>query len=222
MTLPPSIDDFYKARSSKKRTQLRSLSRRLEKSYPGDVKIDIIQDEAQIEQFCEDAEEISSMTYQFKKGEGFVNNTETQMLLKLLAEKGKLWAYILYVEDQPCAYWVGFIHNSISYGPPAGTGYNPQFGKYEVGTILLLRMIEDLCKNDQVQYIDFGVLDAYYKRRFCDINWNDASFYIFQPSIKGIGLNSLWILFRSFHWFGNLIIDRLRLRQKWRKFTRTF
>jgi hypothetical protein len=218
MTLPASIDEFFNVRSSKKRTKLRSLLKRLERRYPGKVAVRCIRETGKVEQFCRGADEISRETYQHAYGEGFADNFETRYFLNLLAERGWLRIYTLYVEDRLCAYWAGFIYNHTHYGlDRGGTGYDHQYRKFEVGTILMLKMIEDLCNDIQVQYLDFGYMDAAYKSRFCDIYWKEANFYIFQPSLKGIKLNAIRTLSRASYLFKNMLLKRLRLKNKWIK-----
>ncbi len=93
----------------------------------------------------------------------------------------------LYVEDNPCTYWAGIIYKNTFYPiEKGGTGYDPQYKKYEVGTIPMLKMIEDLCNGAHVQYLDFGYKAIAYKRHFCDIHWEEAHFRIFQPTLKDI------------------------------------
>jgi len=220
MTLPESIDDFYKGRSSAKRTKLRSLFKRLEKDYSGHIVIKTFHEMDQVKKFCRDAEEISRKTYQFAYGGGFECNIEMLHLLNLFSERNCLRAYILYVKDNPCAYWIGILHQNISHGIQGGTGYNPKYKKYEVGTVLLLKMIEDFCNDRLVRYIDFGQGDSFYKRRFCDLHWEAADFYIFQPTLKGVKLNMMRSLTGAFHQLGNFILKRMKLREKWIKFNR--
>ena len=220
MTLPVSIDDFYKGRSTAKRTKLRSLFKRLEKDYSGNIVIKTFHEMDQIKKFCRDAEEISRKTYQFAYDGGFTCNIEMLHLLNLLSERNYLRAYILYVEGNPCAYWIGILHKNTSYGIQGGTGYNPEYKKYEVGTLLLINMIEDLCNDSQVQFIDFGRGDSFYKQRICDLNWKAADFYIFQPTFKGMRLNIIRSLTGAFQQLGNFILKHMKLREKWIKFNR--
>jgi hypothetical protein len=220
LTLPASIDDFFKARSKKKRTRLRSLLKRLEKRYPGNVAIKIFKEKEQIEQLSRDIEEISKKTYQYGYGHGFVNNLDTHKLLTLLTKRGWLRVYILYVEDHPCAFWCGFIYKNTLFDGPGGTGFDPKYKNYEVGTILMLKMIEDLCHDPCVQYINFGIGDQLYKSRFCDISWEEANFFIFQPTLKGIILNAMRLLSGGSRRMGNILLTHLKLTEKWDKFTR--
>ena len=218
MTLPASMEDFFKNRKPKSRTKLRSLRKKLNKKHSNNVRSIIVHEKEQIEKFCSDAEVISRKTFQYAYGEGFINNDETRSFLFSAAERGLLRSYILYVNDNPCAFWAGFIYQDTYYGiPVGGTGYDPAFREYQVGTILMLEMIEDLCRDPRVYYMDFGYTDMSYKRRFCDQNWEEANFYIFQPTLKGICLNAIRVLSSLFYRFGNMILRRLNSKDKWEK-----
>jgi hypothetical protein len=219
MTLPNSFGDFMKQRKNK--GKLRQTIKRLHKEFPDSVTIRNFQKPEDVQQLCEEAENVSKKTFQYNRGEGFENSIENRTLLKKLAEKGALKAFILYIKDAPCAYFAGFKFKGTHYFIPfGGTGYDPIFGKFGVGTILLLHMIEDLCNDKEVQYVDFGAFDMQYKRRFCDISWKDANFYIYQPTIKGVCLNFARTLCSTVNCMGGTVLSTLKLEERWKKFKR--
>jgi hypothetical protein len=126
----------------------------------------------------------------------------------------------MYIEGKPSAFWLGCIHGNTLSSNPGGTGYDPRFRKYGIGTLLMWKIIEDLCKDDRIRYIDFGRGDSSYKRRICDLNWKAADFYIFQPTSKGVRLNMMRSVTGAFHQLGNFILKRMKVREKWIKFNR--
>lgn len=221
MTLPSSIDKFYNARKNKKR--LRQIIRRLDREFSGNVSLKCYRKKDDVERFCRDAETIVKKTYQHALGGGFLNdftnNFERQQLMSILAERGGLLAYILYIEDKPCAFESGVIYQNTYYSEYCG--YDPQYKQLRIGTILMLKVIEDLCNDIHFQYIDFGWMDASYKRRFCDSGWEEASFCIFRPTLKGITLNIKKVLSEGSRWVKNIILTRLELKERWDKSRRT-
>lgn len=130
-------------------------------------------------------EDVAKKTYQRALGVGYIDNEENRRRLKLDAEKARLFAKILYLGETPCAFFVGFIHCGTIY--LAFTGFDPNYSKYEVGTILYLKMIEDLIDKN-VGTVDFGFGDAFYKQRFDAEFYKETSMYIFAFNLKG-----LWI-----------------------------
>jgi len=216
LTLPTTYDDFFKGR--KKRKKLRGLLRRLEKHYPGQVIIRMFTKEEDIDTLCRDAEAVSQKTYLHAMGEGFVDTKETRALLRVLASQGKLRAYIIYIEETPGAYLNGYSHQNIHYD--TATGFDPQYKKFELGTILMFREIEELCEDQNIAFIDNGPGDQWYKRRYCDLAWDEASFFIFAPTITGMKLNG----FRMFAGFADRswgkILSSLNLKETWAKYKR--
>lgn len=216
LTLPATYDDFFKGR--KKRKKLRGLSRRLEKHYPGEVEIRMFTEENDVEDLCRDAEVVSQKTYLHALGEGFVSTDETRALMRVLAQQGKLRCYMIYIEGTPSSYLTGYWHGNIHYD--ITTAFDPEYKKFELGTILMFREIEDLCAGKDIAYIDNGPGDQWYKRRYCDLSWNEASFLIFAPTLKGMRLNILH-MFAGFanHVWGKML-NSFDLKEKWDKYKR--
>jgi hypothetical protein len=188
MRLPTDIGGLYEKMGSKHRYWLRRLPKVLEKDHPGQIRIRVFAEPSEIELFCKDAEHVAKKTYQRGLGEGFIDNEENRKRLRLDAEKGNLYAVILYIADVACAFWIGYLGGRTCY--LVATGYDFQYKKYELGTVLLLRMIQDLIAMD-VAVVDFGYGDAFYKQRFGDQTWREAQMFIFAPTFKGLLLNSI-------------------------------
>jgi hypothetical protein len=218
MTLPNLINEFYNKMSAKHRYWLRRMSRLLEKDYAGEIIFKYYQKKDQVDQLCIDAERIAEKTYQKEIGVGFIDNIEMRERLMLSADYGWLRGYLLYASGRPCAFWIGTLYHNICYLDY--TGYDSDFQKYEPGTILFTKMIEDLC-NHNIKTIDFGFGDALYKQRFGDENCKESSVYIYAPTLKGIVLNIKRILTTFIALCLSYIIKRMQLYNKikkiWRK-----
>jgi hypothetical protein len=122
-------------------------------------------------------------------GAGFVDNELTRNLLYLAAAKNWLRAHILYVDDDPTAFQVGFKYGSTYFADQIG--YDPSWRNFRVGTVLLLKVIEELCADSSVNKFDFGFGDADYKQLFCDKYWTDVSFYLFAPRFYPVFINMM-------------------------------
>ncbi len=105
IALPDSFEEFLERRSRNHRQQLKKTQRALEKSFPGKVRIRLFQGPAEVDEFCRDAESISKKTYQHHLGEGFDN--EQKARCKLFSRTGAFRGYVLYIEDQPSAFYGG-------------------------------------------------------------------------------------------------------------------
>lgn len=186
MSLPDDFDEFLQAKSQKHRYWLRRINRILEKDYPESIKIKSFLQRDEVDMLCGDAEEIAQKTYQRGLGVGFIDSSEIRSILYLAAEKGFLRGYILYVEEKPCAFCIGRCYGDTFYFDY--TAYDSEFKKYEVGTIIFIKMIERLCLEKNIKYFDFGFGDSLYKQRYGDKSWEEFSFYLFPGTLKGIKL----------------------------------
>jgi hypothetical protein len=217
MTLPGSIDEFLQSVKRKHRYWLNRLPRALEKKYPGKVTYKEFHDKADVDKLCSDADDIARKTYQRGLGAGFINNNENKKRMALAAEKGWLRSFFLYIDSQPCAFWIGTLYGETFYLDY--TGYDPSYKKYELGTILFVRIIEDLC-NNSIYEIDFGFGEAFYKKHFGNKNWEEASVIIFSPSIKNIIINLSRAMSAIVSEFAEKFLRRTNLYEKVKKYWR--
>jgi hypothetical protein len=194
------------------------MTKLLEKDFPGKVKIQYFTNEDSINQLCTDVESIASHTYQRGLGAGFVDNQENRARMTLSAKNNWLKAYVLYIEDKPCAFWIATHYNKSVH--LNFTGYDSQYEKYEPGTVLFTKMVEDFCR-DGIKEMDFGFGDAKYKSRFGDSNWKEASIYIFSPSLKSVVINLIRTLSSTISRFSYKLLEKTSLlefiKKRWRK-----
>lgn len=186
MTLPDSFDAFLKKMTAKHRYWLNRLPRVIERDYPGKVVYKYFQSDEGIELLFEGAEIVARKSYQRTIGAGFADNNIMRQRLTISAKQGHLRAYLLYVDKKPCAFWIGTLYGKVFYLD--FTSYDPAYKRYEPGTILFMKMVEDIISNKAIQ-IDFGFGNALYKQRFGNQQWIESSVYLYAPTIRGIVLN---------------------------------
>jgi hypothetical protein len=218
--LPATYNDFIKTLSQKHRYWLRRMERMLEKDYQSQVLFKFFSDKEQVTQFCENVEEIAKTTYQRGLGVGFFNNDETRRRFVLSAEQDWFRGYILYVGERPLAYWAATRYGKVLYLD--GTGYDPDYRKYEPGTILFMKMVESIYNdNTKVTEIDFGFGDAFYKERYGNVSWQEADVHIFSRTLKGLRINLLRSIILILHRSAESVLKRTKLIQKIKKYWRT-
>lgn len=141
-----------------------------------------------------DVEPVARTSYQRGLGVGFIDSPATREQLRLKAEKGWLRAYVLYVADRPCAFWIGDI-NQATFGSDY-TAYDAKLEMYSPGMCLILKIIEGFCDGNRegVTEVDFGTGFAQWKEVLSNRKWEEENVHIFAPTAKGISLN----LVRSF------------------------
>jgi hypothetical protein len=190
MKLPNSIEAVYGEMSGDHRKELRRMERKLASDYSGDVKVLSLREVADLGAMFRDLEEIAKRTYQRGLGAGFEDSPEMRQRLRLEAEKGWLRSYLLYVGGKPCAFWVGSLYKGTFHS--SFMGYDPGYQRYSPGSVLQVKVLEDLCR-DGIKELDFGLGDAMYKQRFGNCGWRDASAYIFAPTLAATAINAVRI-----------------------------
>jgi hypothetical protein len=180
-------DFLLKSLSSKHRSWLKNRERRLKEAFGGDVNWTWHKDFSDVSEICLEMEAVARQTYQRGLGAGFIDNEETRERLSLFAKRGMLRVMLAEARKRPVSFWYGVVQRRVFYA--AATGYLPEVAKYEVGTLTLLKTIEQLSR-EGISKLDYGLGDADYKRRFSDIEWREATCHIFAPDWKGKILRS--------------------------------
>jgi Acetyltransferase (GNAT) domain len=188
MKLPCNIEAVYDEMSGDHRKELRRMERKLLSDYSRDVKVDCLREAADLHGMFRDLEEIAKRTYQRGLGAGFADTPEMRQRFRFETEKGWLRSYILYVAGRPCAFWVGTLYKGTFHS--GFMGYDPGYQRYSPGSVLQMKVLEDLCK-DGVKELDFGLGDAMYKQRLGNCSWREASVYMFAPTLAATAINAL-------------------------------
>ena len=164
-----TFDGYMKKFSSRHRHNLR---RRISKFYeeaPAEVKWVKYTKPEEVNVFLELAVAVSRKSYQWNLFQRGLYAAELlRRRLQFAAANGWFRSYILFCGMAPVSFVVGFQHHGQF--DHYEVGYDPEWKKYAVGTVLQLLMIEDLFNNNTPEVLDFG-LDADYKEEFS----NDSS-----------------------------------------------
>ena len=191
LVLPGTFEEFQLSLSGDERREQRRCAKRLVQECSGDLKIERLSEPADVDRLFRDVEEVAKKTYQRGLGVGFADTPNLRQLFLLDAERGRLYAYVLYLAGKPCAFWIGTLYGCKFHS--GYMGYDPAFRRYSLGTYLLIRVIEAFYGKEQahrVSEIDFGLGDAQYKEMLGNRSWQEANIYVFAPTLKGVGLNA--------------------------------
>jgi peptidoglycan/xylan/chitin deacetylase (PgdA/CDA1 family) len=150
--LPESFE-AYMANFNRKTRQNRKRELRLfAENHAG--RIQCIKTPDEVESFLKIGEQISRRTYQWNVGQRLVNDEATRERYKRDAADGVLRCYLAFAGDEPCAFARGTIRDQVfHYETP---GYDPRFAKASPGSVLLLKVIEDLITDSDCKVFDFG------------------------------------------------------------------
>lgn len=150
--LPESFDAFMSTLSKKARKNRLREIRIFEERLNG--KVTLVTNEEDVDWFLSAGEKISRSTYQWNIGQRLENNEPTKKTYLAQAAAGILRCHILLAGDTPCAFARGTIRNGVyHYQTP---GYDPEYAKYSPGTVLLMKVIQDLIENTDCRVVDFG------------------------------------------------------------------
>lgn len=225
MTVPPDSEEFWRRFSTKVRKNQRWQAKKLLNDHAGDVRIRCFQKSSELDLMRREIEQVAAKTYQRGLGVGFSDDEVTRELLRLKAEKGWLRAFLLYVKGCPAAFWMGTLYRGTFHSD--AMGYDPEFGKYSPGMYLIMKVIEEFCEREEEtrpSAIDFGLGDASYKELLANMDWQDASFYVYAPSLRGAMLNGLRTPIAFLDHAARMGLDKTRLIQRaktaWRRHLR--
>lgn len=190
LELPGSFKDFLQGLPRKHRHELRRHERKLADDLSGRTHIHCYRHEEEVKELAQEVEKVSAKTYQRALGVGFRPDAEVLESLRITARKGGLRGCVLYVDEQPCAFFIGKHYKNTFYGN--FMGFDPQFGKYSPGLAVLMHSIEECFdSNMRATQFDLGWGDRQYKRVMCNQSKQDGPVYLYSPTWPGLRLNFL-------------------------------
>jgi CelD/BcsL family acetyltransferase involved in cellulose biosynthesis len=186
-SIPDSFDEFLRARSKSTRSNIRYYGNRVRNQFGDRARLETFHDGSDLERLQRDAALVAAKTYQHGLGASFEDNELQQALTALAARRGWLRAYVLYLDEDPVAFWLANAFDGVVY--TGYTGYDPAHRDARLGTFVLARLIEDACADPGISHVDFGYGDADYKRQMADTSWLEEDVLVFGPSLKALRSN---------------------------------
>lgn len=188
--LPSTVDEVLQRLPKKRRNWIRSLSKVLERDFPGKVEFRTVREAGDVAAAIAQLEQVAAKTYQRQIGAGLSDSEEFRQRFDFEARKGWLRIFVMQIEARPVAFWVGTVYKNTFHSD--FTGYDPEFRNYNVGTVIFMKMVDHLCR-EGIATFDFGLGDAFYKRRFGTKQWTEATVRIFAPTWRNMGRNLLQV-----------------------------
>jgi hypothetical protein len=183
----PSMDAFLSTQSGHARKRLRYYARRIERELADGMEMEVFRNAADIDAFFDRVGQVAAKTYQHALGVAVRDDDVHRSVTRLSMERGWFRAYVLSLGGQPVAFWYGSAYRGVF--TTATTGYDPAYTSLNVGTYVLMKLVEDLCDEPEIELLDFGFGDADYKRRFGQESWTEGDLYIFATRPRPVLVN---------------------------------
>ncbi|NML18990.1 GNAT family N-acetyltransferase [Azohydromonas caseinilytica] len=214
----PTQGGLMETLRGKHRTHLRKREKELDEAFPGRVTWRWLTRIDDVPALCAKLEKVAAGTYQRGLGAGFFDNEEFRRRFELFARRGQLRVQLLEIDDEARAFWFGFVYGHCFHS--SETGYDASLRDYEVGTLMFVRMVDELAR-EGVRQLDFGLGDAYYKERFGHRFWRETCVWLFAPTFKGSALMVYVRLLTVAEQAARRLVSHLGLRDKlknaWRR-----
>ena len=126
---------------------------------------------------------VSRKTYQHHLlGLGFENDSDHIEKFRIAAIGGWLRAYVLWIDDTPVAFQVGYRDATTYYGHHIG--YDPAISKLQPGIYLHTEIMIDLLADDLCRF-DFLSGDSLYKQRMSNSMREERHYYVIPRGWPG-------------------------------------
>ncbi len=217
LRLPESFGTFLASLSGSTRQGLRRNERRLLDAHGAELTLRSHDRPEDVDAFFAAVKPVAAETYQSSLGAAVRGNELELSLTRLAARRGWFRARVLHLGDRPIAFWHGYAYGGVfqTHVP----GFLPEYRNLNVGTYVLMRLLEDLCADPSVRILDFGFGDAEYKRRFGNESWQEADVTVFAPTFKGVRVNAVRTAVLAGNRSGKRVLgsDRVaRAKRTWR------
>ncbi len=217
MKLETNPDFLWKRMRSKHRTWLRGREHRLREAAGRDVKWIWWSRFSDLERLFIRLEEVASHTYQRGLGAGFQHDREHIERFALFARHGALRIQTCETPDRVLAFWIGIVFKGTFFS--AETGYDPDLGVYEPGTLVFLQTVGNLVR-EGVRDMNFGLGHADYKKRFADQHYLECDLWLFGKTPRAVAAGVLLKSLESVDRFGRQQVGRLgwvsAVKKRWR------
>ena len=175
--------------SANERSNQRRREKRLRQDF-AEVRIDCFHDASDLDRLFNDAEAIARTSYQRGLQVGFADTAQMRRRLAFEAGKGTLRAHILYLDNQPCAFWIASLYRAVLAND--FMAFDPAYGKYAPGMYLALNVLEEVRRDPAAgpdPSVDFGVGGGEWKVRLANRQHQACWVAVFAPTAKGIVVN---------------------------------
>ena len=216
--VPGSFEETLRQFGKKHRYNMRRADRMLVEHFGGAVSLRLFARAGELDAFFGGASQVVSGSYQARLGVGLADNPRWRTILGNLAERGRLRAFWLEANGTPIAFQAGAVWNEMYL--LLATSYLPAFAHLSPGTVLLVRVLRDLCDLG-CRAVDYGFGDADYKRIYGSRSWDEQTLRLYGPGPRATFARGLDASLLRASALGARTIERLGilpwLKRRWRR-----
>jgi hypothetical protein len=217
--LRQTYDEYLSQFSSKTRSTLRRKVKKYREFSGGEIRWASYATPEDMPEFYRHARTVSALTYQEKLLDvGIPDSDQFAQQLEADAAADRVRGYILFHDDKPVSYLYCPIEESaLVY---AHLGYDPEYARHSVGTVLQSLVIEQLCTEGRFHYFDFTEGQSAHKRLFATHQVRRANILYLTNTLKHR------VLVRTHDWTNRLsgalgdTLERIGLKKKIKDFLR--
>ena len=130
LDLPGTYEEFLRSRSKSTRESIKRYSRKLERDLGQKLRMRVFSETRDIDEMFAATETVAAKTYQRGLGVALADNDQARRLVRLGLERGWFRTWVLYVDEEPVAFWPGWTYGGTFYvGTP---GYDPALAEYRL------------------------------------------------------------------------------------------
>jgi CelD/BcsL family acetyltransferase involved in cellulose biosynthesis len=214
-----SFEDYQKKFSSKTRSTINRKIRKYTEHCGGAIPWKMYKQPEEIRDFFRLARVVSKLTYQERllnaglpESEDFISQAEA------LAADDRVRAYILFDGERPVSYLYCPVQDDVLIY--AYLGYDPEYMRMSVGTILQWLAVEQLFKEGRFRYFDFTEGQSDHKRLFATQQRLCANVFLVKRTLRNQAVIYSHLFVDRFSKRLGDALDRVGFKAKVRKFLR--
>ncbi len=208
MNFPKGLNGLFMTLDRSQRSKLRRKYNKMHGRFAGAKKVRCFRSLEDLEPAISNMEKIANRTdKRLLQGAGFPNLQQIREQMVVAAENGWLRIYILYLYEEPAAFWMGTLYEGCLQADDVG--YDPGWRAFSPGLYLFLHILDDLREED-INVVDFGYKDIQFKRCFGTFRRVESRVHIYAPTLRGIQLNLLSTATQRATDYANLLFRRTR------------
>jgi hypothetical protein len=210
---PETLEEYLSSISYKSRTNYRKAFEKFEKQTNNSFQFNSYSKPDEVNAFFDLLNEVYAKTWQAQvKGKKQRNLYQDIELHKKIAEKNMLLGYILFKDQVPIAFILGYVSNKIFLHYEIG--FDKQLRKLQPGKVLEWLLIHDLYQHHDIKTVDYDSGENDYKKILGNRHYFCDHLLISKKYSTGSFVIMLQTSLRKLYLFVKSILIKLRIDQK--------